>query len=110
LSFPDAESVVPGKWQPGSQYYINGPKMHEWLKELSERISRDTPGKDLMLVGELPLTPYDELLKYVTPAEKELSMVFDFDMVKLGNNGMPVGCFLLLDTLADFISCACRQP
>lgn len=88
MSLPDAETVVAGKWQPGSQHYINGPKMHDWLKELRSRISRDMPGKELMLVGELPLTPYDELLRYVTPSEKELSMVFDFDVVKLGNNGI----------------------
>lgn len=89
MSFPDAEHAIPGTWQPGSKYYINGPKMHEWLKELKERIAKDTPGKDLMLVGELPLTPYHELLRYVRPSENELSMVFDFDVIKLGNNGNP---------------------
>lgn len=88
MSLPDAETVVAGKWQPGSKHYINGPKMHDWLKELKARILRDTPTKNLMLVGELPLTPYDDLLRYVSPSENELSMVFDFDMIKLGNNGL----------------------
>ncbi|CZT24040.1 related to alpha-amylase [Ramularia collo-cygni] len=88
-TFPDAEIAVDGKWQPGSKYYINGPKVHDWLKELSAKIARDAPEKDLVLVGELPLTPYDELLRYVKPAENELSMVFDFDVIKLGNNDTP---------------------
>ncbi|PPJ51751.1 hypothetical protein CBER1_08191 [Cercospora berteroae] len=87
--YPDVEVSVPGKWQPGSQHYINGPEMHKWLKEIREKMDRDSNGKDLMIVGELPLTPYEELLKYVHPTQKELSMVFDFDMVKLGNNDNP---------------------
>ncbi|KAK4494720.1 hypothetical protein PRZ48_014076 [Zasmidium cellare] len=88
-NYPDIEPTVAGKWQPGSKHYINGPKMHEWLQELRAKMHRDTNGKDLMLVGELPLTPYEELLKYVIPERKELSMVFDFDMIKLGNNDNP---------------------
>lgn len=88
-AYPDVEVSVPGKWQPGSQHYINGPEMHKWLKEIRMKMDRDSNGKDLMIVGELPLTPYEELLKYVHPDEKELSMVFDFDMVKLGNNDNP---------------------
>ncbi|KJX95629.1 hypothetical protein TI39_contig4100g00006 [Zymoseptoria brevis] len=89
MSLPDAEVKVEGRWQPGSKYYINGPKMHEWLKELRTKIAADTNDRDIMLVGELPLTPYEELLKYVEPSRKELSMVFDFDVVKLGNNDNP---------------------
>ncbi|EME40575.1 glycoside hydrolase family 13 protein [Dothistroma septosporum NZE10] len=88
-NYPDAPCTVAGKWQPGSKFYINGPKMHVWLKELRARMVADFPEKELMLVGELPLTPYEELLRYVRPEEKELSMVFDFDMVKLGNNDNP---------------------
>lgn len=90
LSYPDIDPpVVDGRWQPGSKYYINGPKMHKWLKEIRQKIDRDAPGKQIMIVGELPLTPYEELLRYVRPSEKELDMVFDFDMVKLGNNDNP---------------------
>lgn len=112
MNFPDAERVIAGKWQPASKHYINGPRMHEWLKELKERISHDFPGKDLMLVGELPLTPYSELLRYVNPAEQELSMVFDFDVIKLGNNGMSFICILLaiLEIIADSLPCSFRQP
>lgn len=88
-NYPDVEVSVAGKWQPGSKYYMNNPKMHPWLKEIRQRMDADSNGKDIMIVGELPLTPYDELLKYVKPEERELSMVFDFDMVKLGNNDNP---------------------
>ncbi|USW56829.1 Putative glycosyl hydrolase, family 13, catalytic domain, glycosyl hydrolase, all-beta [Septoria linicola] len=88
-AYPDVEVSVPGKWQPGSQHYMNGPEMHKWLKGVRSKMDRDSGGKDLMIVGELPLTSYEEVLKYVHPSEKELSMVFDFDMVKLGNNDNP---------------------
>ena len=92
-TFPDAPRVLEGRLQPGSDYYINGPRSHEYLKYLREYIN-DHPrvkerGQPLMLVGELPRTEYDDVLKYVHPELKELSMVFDFDMVKLGGHDDP---------------------
>lgn len=87
--YPDVVVTVPGKWQPGSKHYMNGPRMHEWLKELRAKIDRDAPARDIMIVGELPLTSFEEVLRYVKPEERQLSMVFDFDIVKLGNNDNP---------------------
>lgn len=93
LTFPDAPTKMPGKLQPGSDFYINGPQSHFYLQEMRKymdnhpRIKKS--GQDLMLVGELPRTPYDDVLRYTHPDSKELSMVFDFDMVKLGGHDNP---------------------
>ena len=79
--------------QPGSDYYINGPRSHEFLQEMRKYVDNHPKVKesvvDLMLVGELPRTPFDQVLKYTHPDSKELSMVFDFDVVKLGGHDNP---------------------
>ena len=83
MTFPDAEVKLKGeRWQPAFQYFHNGPKMHEWLKE-QRRDVLDKYG-DVVMVGELPGTQADEVLKYVSAEARELDMVFDFDIVGLG--------------------------
>jgi oligo-1,6-glucosidase len=82
-TFPDAEVKLKGEpWQPAFQYFHNGPKMHEWLKEQRREVL-DKYG-DVVMVGELPGTKADEVLRYVSAEARELDMVFDFDIVGLG--------------------------
>ncbi|KAJ4423954.1 hypothetical protein N0V82_001382 [Gnomoniopsis sp. IMI 355080] len=68
--------------QPAWSLYANGPRMHEFLQEMNQEVL----GKyDTMTVGELPHTPNPaRVLDYVRAVNKELSMVFQFDMVDLG--------------------------
>ncbi len=87
--WPDGKIVDPeSRWQPGEQFYINGPRIHEYLIEMRQYMEnhRSVKGKDrdLMLVGELPRTKLKNVLNFVHPASKQLSMVLDFDVVKLG--------------------------
>jgi len=82
-TFPDAEVKLKGEpWQPAFQYFHNGPKMHGWLKEQRREVL-DKYG-DVVMVGELPGTQADEVLRYVSAEARELDMVFDFDIVALG--------------------------
>lgn len=38
-SFPDAPIAVPSvKYQPGDKYYANGPRLHEYLKEIRKEV------------------------------------------------------------------------
>ncbi|KAL6857698.1 hypothetical protein ACO1O0_005140 [Amphichorda felina] len=82
--FVDAEIKDPkNPWQYAYPLFCNGPRMHEFLKEMN----RDAmaPYGEIMTVGELPCTPdADEILRYVGAKERELNMVFHFDMVYLG--------------------------
>ncbi|EHY60661.1 Alpha-glucosidase [Exophiala dermatitidis] len=85
ISFPDATIQLPGEEsQPAFQYFLNGPRMHEWLKEQREQVL-DKYG-DVLMVGELPDTEAAEVLRYVSAEARELSCVFDFDIVNLGTN------------------------
>ena len=82
-AFPDAEVRLHGEpWQPAFDYFRNGPRMHEWLKE-QRRDVLDKYG-DVVMVGELPSTPAPQVVQYISAAARELDMVFDFDLVGLG--------------------------
>ncbi|AWK50202.1 alpha,alpha-phosphotrehalase [Clostridium beijerinckii] len=65
----------------GKRFYTDGPKVHEYLKELNEK----TFGKynDIVTVGEMSSTTIDNCIKYSNPKEKELSMVFNFHHLKV---------------------------
>jgi len=63
----------------GRRFYTDGPKVHEYLKELVE----DTGIADMVTVGEMSSTTIDNCIRYSNPAERELSMVFSFHHLKV---------------------------
>ncbi|KPU26925.1 oligo-1,6-glucosidase [Caloranaerobacter sp. TR13] len=65
---------------PGSKYYLNGPKVHDYLKEMNEKVLSKY---DVMTVGETPgVTP--EIAKlYVNSDRNELNMLFQFELMGL---------------------------
>ncbi|WP_352419737.1 alpha,alpha-phosphotrehalase [Proteiniborus sp.] len=65
----------------GRRFYTDGPKIHQYLKELS----KETFGKheDMVTVGEMSSTNLDNCIRYSNPDEEELSMVFNFHHLKV---------------------------
>jgi len=65
----------------GRRFYTDGPKVHEYLKELN----RETFGRheDIITVGEMSSTTIENCSRYSNPEEKELSMVFNFHHLKV---------------------------
>ena len=83
-SFPDAPIVFPdSEWQPCQKYFQNGPRIHEFHKEMFASV---TSKYDAMTVGEVGHSPREESLKYVSAKEKEMNMMFLFDAVEVGSN------------------------
>ncbi|KAG8533377.1 uncharacterized protein KY384_002160 [Bacidia gigantensis] len=80
--FPDAPVTNDGgkaKYHPGSKWYTNGPRMHEFLREVKREVL--APYK-AVTVGEMPgVSDPDEVLKTVHQGDGELSMIFIFDVV-----------------------------
>ena len=79
-------SKVPGfpdtgvKNKLAQEYFIDGPKMHDYLKEMNrEVLSR----YDIMTVGEAPSIGPDQAALYVGEDRDELNMVFQFEHVNL---------------------------
>lgn len=56
--------------------------MHEFLREMNDKVLKHY---DALTVGELPHTPDPKkVLDYVGASDKQLSMVFQFDIVDIG--------------------------
>ncbi|KAF1358024.1 glycoside hydrolase [Lizonia empirigonia] len=78
----DAPITDPGsEWQFAGYQYCNGPRMKEFLSEMNQVLSK----YDAMTVGECPNTKdMGRVLEYVSAKEKQLNMVFQFDVVDVG--------------------------
>ena len=82
--YPDAPITNPDmKYQPGYQFFCNGPKLHDYLQEMHEKVLSHY---DTITVGEMPaVDDEDEILKVVGANAKELNMIFIFDLVDIDN-------------------------
>ena len=63
-------------------YYANGPRIHEYLRELNEKVLSKY---DIMTVGEGPGIDLSNGLDYVDEERKELNMIFHFDHMFIDN-------------------------
>ncbi|KAK6977745.1 glycoside hydrolase family 13 protein [Favolaschia claudopus] len=79
---PDAPITIPeDEYQDATEFYANGPRVHEFLQEMHSKVLSQY---DIITVGETPFThSASELARYVLPANKELNMVFQFELVDL---------------------------
>lgn len=87
--FPDAPITDSTTFiQPAAQFWCNGPRIHEFIKEMNSEVLANYStydGQPVVTVGELSLTPEPEgVLPYVSARQKELDMVFQFDITHLG--------------------------
>ncbi|EFQ25047.1 alpha amylase [Colletotrichum graminicola] len=83
VEFKDAPIMNKNAYeQPAYMIYCNGPRIHEFLREMNAKVLNHY---DTVTVGELPHTPDPQhVLKYISAADRQLDMVFQFDIVDLG--------------------------
>ncbi|MGD6782061.1 glycoside hydrolase family 13 protein [Sutcliffiella horikoshii] len=81
-NMPDAEIKHGKKYASGSKYYRNGPKIHDYLKEMNEKVLSQY---DVMTVGEMPGVTPDQAKEYTGEERNELNMVFQFEHMGLDN-------------------------
>lgn len=82
-SYPDADIVLGRghKYQPGLKYFVNGPRLHEYLQEMNREVLSKY---DAITVGEMPGVSDDkEILQTVGADAGELRMIFIFDLVDI---------------------------
>ena len=82
-TFPDAEPNLgpESKYHIGSDYFANGPRMHEYLQELHDKVLSK---HDTITVGEMPfVTDVAEVTRSVRSDARELNMIFIFDIVNI---------------------------
>ncbi|KAH7193930.1 glycoside hydrolase superfamily [Fusarium flagelliforme] len=82
--FVDAPITDPSSpHQPAPEMWCNGPRIHEFIHEMYEKVLKPY---NAVSVGELSNTPDPaQVIPYVSAAAKELDMVFEFSMIRLGN-------------------------
>jgi oligo-1,6-glucosidase len=81
-SYPQGEVREGHKYGDGSKYYMNGPKIHEFLQEMNKEA---LSSYDTITVGEMPGVTVEEGKLYTGTDRKELNMVFHFEHVGLGD-------------------------
>ena len=65
----------------GRKYYTDGPKIHQYLKEMHDATFGTDPG--IVTVGEMSSTTMENCFKYAGRDTGELSMVFSFHHLKV---------------------------
>lgn len=84
-SYPDGP-VEDGLYGSSGPYVCNGPRVHEFLQEMNNRVLSHY---DLLTVGEAAGVTIDEAKKYANSDGTELGMVFQFEHVDLVKS--PIG-------------------
>jgi len=80
--FLDGEPIEGKKYVSGHQYFMNGPRVHEFLQEMNKEVLAHY---DIMTVGEMPGVTPEEGLLYTGEDRNELNMVFHFEHMDLGS-------------------------
>ena len=76
------KSVFPSPALRGKKYFVNGPRLHEYLHELYKDVYANY---DCMTVGETVLSTLQQARDLVEPHREELTMVFNFDHTDTDN-------------------------
>ncbi|WP_026887956.1 glycoside hydrolase family 13 protein [Clostridium beijerinckii] len=71
---PDAFKSTKAKYQWGGKYYINGPNLHKYLKEMHKEVFSK---HNLMVIGETPGGSIEHAIKF----RNELNMIVHFDLM-----------------------------
>ncbi|SFB20004.1 MULTISPECIES: alpha-glucosidase [unclassified Bacillus (in: firmicutes)] len=81
-SYPQGEVREGMKYGDGSKYFMNGPRIHEFLHEMNKEALSHF---DTITVGEMPGVSVEEGKLYTGEQRNELNMVFHFEHVGLGD-------------------------
>lgn len=81
-SLPDGVVAAGSLYGDGSPFYAQGPRIHEFLQEMHERVFGHREGA-FLTVGEMPGVTVEDAQLFTDPSRRELDMVFQFEHVGL---------------------------
>lgn len=93
---PSSPAEEGRKYVSGGAYFMNGPRIHDYLREMNEKVlSR----YDIMTVGETPGVTPEQAMDYVHESRQELNMLFQFELMDIdsGNGKWDVRPYKLTD-------------
>ena len=102
-ALPDAREPGVGMMPDGSEHFINGPRIHEFMQEMHRSVFAGRP-EPTLTVGEMPGVTIEEARLFTDPARGEVDMVFQFEHVNLdqGATKWDVTGLRLTDLKASF--------
>ena len=80
--YPIQDDIDKKTFQAGAKYFVDGPRMHEFLKELNEK---SLSLYDIYTVGESYLPSEENALAYVDERNNELDTIFNFAHLESDN-------------------------
>ncbi|MGG3555388.1 alpha-glucosidase [Peribacillus frigoritolerans] len=80
-SYSDGAIQHEKQFGDGSPFFLNGPRIHEYLQEINQRA---LSGHDVITVGEMPGVTPEEAQLFTGKDRGELHMVFQFEHMDLG--------------------------
>jgi oligo-1,6-glucosidase len=83
-SLPDGVGLPGGVI--GSEHFLNGPRIHEYLHEMHASVFQQRDGQ-FLTVGETPGVTVEDACLFTDPARAEVDMVFQFEHVDLDHAG-----------------------
>ncbi|CAF0767528.1 unnamed protein product [Adineta ricciae] len=78
--YPEGKPRAEGQYTDGSPYFKNGPRIHDYLEEMHEKVFQHY---QIIIVGECPGTHLKDAELFSSPKRKELSMIFTFEHMDL---------------------------
>ena len=77
---PDAAVVSDARYQFGGQYFMNGPRLLEFLGEMKQKV---LSGRDILTVGETPFLTTKQAVAITHEETGPLNMLFQFEHMDL---------------------------
>ena len=77
--YPEAPISKAGPYQPATQYYINGPRLQEYLDEMKHKVLSQY---DILTVGETPGATPEEAIRYTDEETGYMSMLFQWEHIE----------------------------
>jgi oligo-1,6-glucosidase len=78
--FPDAPITGAGPYQWGGQYFLHGPRLLEFLREMKKQVLSQY---DIFTVGEMPMVTTEHAVDITHEEHGSLNMLFHFEHVML---------------------------
>jgi oligo-1,6-glucosidase len=78
--FPDAPLLSGDQYQPGDRFFINGPRLLEFLQEMKQEVLSKY---DILTVGETPAVTTQDAIALTNEDTGALKMVFQFEHMNL---------------------------
>ena len=77
--YPEGKFRDESQYSDGSSFYINGPKVHEYIQEINEKVFQHYQ----ITIGECPGACLHDAELFSSSKRKELNMIFTFEHMDL---------------------------